>query len=162
MEVDPEQRPERISIRGMGGWALTKINNRPFRATNMHLAPPRHQTPLPISRENAVQTSGRGFYGKRGAHDGAICIYNLEYINWCESRAICPIPALNQLPWNSLASLNSDFNKTGPLFSRFHWWKCNFWLFQSVIKNSSHSLFITVTVSLHPSVNGWDQQNAGK
>ena len=102
-----------------GGWEggrLQKLTTDP----SFPLAPPRHQTPLPISHENTVQTSGHGFYGKRGAHDGAICIYNLECINWCESRAICPIPALNQLPWNSLASLNSDFNKTGPLFSRFH------------------------------------------
>ena len=108
MEVDPEQRPERISVRGMGGWALTKLNNRPFRATDMPLPPPPHQTPLSISRENTLQTSGRRFYGKRGAHDGAVCIYNLAYINWCESRAICHIPALNQLPWNILASLNRD------------------------------------------------------
>ena len=108
MEVDSEQRSERISVRGMGGWAVTKINNRPFRATNMPLSPPPNQKPLPISRENTLQTSGRGFYGKRGAGDDAICIYSLEYINWCESRAICHIPALNQLPWNILASLNSN------------------------------------------------------
>ena len=108
MEVDPEQRPEWISVRGMGGWALTKINNRPFRATNMPLPPPPNQTTsLPISRENTLQTSGRAFYGKRGAHDGDICIYNLEHINWCESRTICHIPALNQLPWNISASFNS-------------------------------------------------------
>ena len=36
-----------------------------------------------------------------------VCIYSLEYINWCESHAFCHIPALNQLPWNILASLNS-------------------------------------------------------
>ena len=64
MEVDPEQRSERISFRGMGGWVLTKINNRPFRATNMPLPPPPNQTPLPISRGNTIQTSGRGFTAK--------------------------------------------------------------------------------------------------
>ena len=95
-----------------GGWEggrLQKINNRPFQATNMPLPPPPNQmTPVPISRENTLQTSDCGFYNKRGAHDGAICIYSFEYINWCKSRAICHIPALNQLPWNILASLNSQ------------------------------------------------------
>ena len=86
MEVDPGQRPERISVRGMVGWVVTKINNRPFRATNMPLPPPPNQTPLPISREKTLQRSGRGFYRKRGADDGAICIYSFEHIRPVHTR----------------------------------------------------------------------------
>ena len=111
--MDPEQRTERTSVRGMGGWTLTKINNRPFRATNMPVPLPPNQTPLPISPKNTLQTGGREFYGKRGPQDGAICIYSLEYINWWEFRAICHILALNQLPWNILASLNIIYARYG-------------------------------------------------
>ena len=157
MEVDPEQRPERISVRGMGGWAVTKINNRPFRATNMPLPPPPNQTPRPISRENTLQTSGRGFCGKRGAHDGAISIYSLEYINWCDSCAICHIPALNKLPWNILASLNSGNASSR---SKFRSWKshnvckcpciCHFWvhlLLVFFLSISVHSVAVTGILS---------------
>ena len=47
----------------------------------------------------------------RGQQDGAIHIYSLEYINWCESHAFCHIPALNYLPWKVLASLNTKRKK---------------------------------------------------
>ena len=50
-----------------------------------------------------------GFTAKEAHKMGLlICIYNLEYINWCESRAFCHIPVLNQLPWNIFANLNRD------------------------------------------------------
>ena len=67
--------------------------------------------PFP-KEKNALPMSGRGFYGKnRGPQDGATHIYTLEYINQCESHAFCHIPALNQLPWGILASLNRKLSK---------------------------------------------------
>ena len=51
------------------------------------------------TEKNALPTSGRGFLRKTETDtDGATHIYSLEYINWCESHALCYIPALNQLP----------------------------------------------------------------
>jgi len=106
--VDPEHRPGRISRKGMGGWALqiekylSILPNSPTQPT----------LPFSISLENALPTSGCGFYGKnRGPQDGATHIYSLEYINQCESHAFCQIPALNQLLWGILASLNSSISK---------------------------------------------------
>ena len=49
----------------VGGYKKKKPKKtRPFRATNMPLPPPPNQKPLPISRENTLQTHGRGFYAK--------------------------------------------------------------------------------------------------
>ena len=66
----------------------------------------------------------------RGPQAGAIHIYSLEYINWCESHAFRHIPVLNQLPCKVLASLNSLFyhkeqpgvkrNLSSPLFCMLH------------------------------------------
>ena len=99
----------------MGGWALPKEKNI-YRCT---INIPTHPThPFSVSLENALVTSGREFYGKTGAPDGAAHIYSVEYIKQCESHAFCHIPVLNQLPLGTLASLNSY--KTKKDFTGFY------------------------------------------
>ena len=49
---------------GMGGWALTKINNRPFRATNMPLPPPPNLTPLLFLVKTRFKRVAVGFMAK--------------------------------------------------------------------------------------------------
>jgi len=107
-----QARKDITKTRGMGGWALPKEKN--FYRCTINI--PTHPThPFSVSLENAFVTSGRGFYGKTGSLDGAAHIYSIEYIKQCESHAFCRIPALNQLPLGTLASLNRIVPSRAPL-----------------------------------------------
>jgi len=103
----------------MGGWTLPKEKYLSMHNKHPH---PSH-TLLSVSLENALVTSGRGFYGKTGAPDGAAHIYSVEYIKQCESHAFCHIPALYQLPLGTLTSLNSKGLKLIPVVFHKKWFR---------------------------------------